>query len=287
MRNAFLLLAVLLACSARAQFQLGVFGGSSDYNGDLLDKPYRFPHFAFGLTAGYGFSSHFTVRAALTSGKIEGSDRAETMRGFAKRNLSFQSELREFSLVGEYQLFDFENRRWSPFAFTGIAVYHYDPYTFDQNQQKYFLKPLSTEGQGLPQYPNRKPYALTRPAISIGGGLKFALGDRIQLAAQLGLRITNNDYLDDVSTSYVDENDLLAARGPKAVELSYRADELPGGSQAYPKKGAFRGRSGKLIYTDFYYFSGLHLTFNLGGDGGAVFGSGVRRKGYGCPASPL
>lgn len=284
MRKLILFFAVLFTGTVHAQVQLGIFTGLSDYNGDLLDKPYRLNNFAFGLTGGYQFSSRFTIRAGATFGKIEGSDKVENVRGFAQRNLSSESKLSEFSIIGEYNFFNIENTRWSPFAFTGIAVYHYNPYTFDDNKQKVFLKPLSTEGQGLPQYPDRNFYALTKPAIPVGGGIKYAISDRVQVAGLIGLRITNNDYLDDVSTTYVDESDLLAARGPRAVELAYRTDELPGGSQAYPGKGTHRGQGGKLIYTDFYYFSGLHLTISLGGDGsGSYSGGGARKKGYGCP----
>src|SRR5215217_3220813 len=281
MRKTFFLIAVLLTCTAHAQLQLGLFAGLSDYTGDLLDKPYRFTHGAFGFSAGYQFSDRFTARTGAVFGKIEGNDKVSYLRGFSKRNLSFQSALSEFNIIGEYNLFNIENTRWTPFAFTGLAVYHYNPFTFDQNNQKVYLKPLSTEGQGLAQYPDRKPYSLTKLAIPVGGGLKYAISDRVQVAAQIGLRITNNDYLDDVGATYVDQDDLLAARGPKAVELSYRTDELPGGSQAYPDKGAHRGRHGKLIYTDFYYFSGLHFTFNLGnGDGGSYGGGRYNKKGY-------
>ena len=292
MRKLVFFLAVLFTHSAHSQFQLGAFVGLSDYNGDLLDKPYRYSKGCFGLTAGYQFSERFTVRAGINQGKIKGKDEVSLQRGFYQRNLNFQSSLSEFSITGEYNLFNLENIRWTPFAFTGIAVYHYNPYTFDENNVKYYLKPLSTEGQGLEQYPERKPYSLTRLALPIGGGLKYWVNDRMQVAAQIGLRITNNDYLDDVSTTYVDQNDLLAARGPTAVNLSYRADELPGGNATYPQNGTFRGRYGKIIYTDFYYFSGLSIIFNVGGSGGASDrGSsnqgGIATKGragaYRCP----
>jgi hypothetical protein len=275
----FLFFAVVFTYTAHSQFQISVFAGLSDYNGDLLDKPYRYSQGCFGLAGGYQFSDRFTVRTAITRGKIKGKDEVSQLRGFFQRNLNFQSSLSELSLVGVYNLFNLESIRWTPFAFTGIAVYHYNPYTFDQNDEKFYLKPLSTEGQGLDQYPERKPYSLTRLALPIGGGLKYAVNDRIQVAAQIGLRITNNDYLDDVSKTYVDQNDLFAARGPKAVELSYRSDELPGGSLTYPQRGTNRGRSGKIIYTDFYYFSGFSIIFSVGSNGNA------NRRGSSNPGS--
>ena len=45
-------------------------------------------------------------------------------------------------------------------------------------------------------------------------------------AMNTALRIQFTDYLDDVSTTYVDQAVLAAARGPKAVEMAYRGGEL-------------------------------------------------------------
>ena len=40
----------------------------------------------------------------------------------------------------------------------------------------------------------------------------------------VGFRKTFTDYLDDVSTFYVDQTILQNAKGPKAVEMAYRAE---------------------------------------------------------------
>jgi hypothetical protein len=61
----------------------------------------------------------------------------------------------------------------------------------------------------------------------------------------------------------VDPNLLLANRGAKAVELSYRGDEVKGGSQTYPPVGQQRGSPN---YKDWYYFTGLTLSYRLGND---------------------
>ncbi len=280
MRIIFFLLILSSTYSSQAQFQIGLFGGLSNYTGDLLDKPYGLANAAVGFTAGYRISDRITLRAGATLGKIEGADSVSGRKGFAKRNLSFQSSLKEFSVIGEYNLFNIDDTRWTPFAFAGVAVFHFDPYTYDANKMKVYLKPLSTGGQGLEKYPEKKPYALTQLSVPAGGGIKFAISERINLAAQIGLRLTFTDYLDDVGSTYINEADLLAARGPKAVELSYRGDEIPGGNQNYPSKGAHRGKSGALIYNDFYYISGIHVIYNLGASGSSFTG---KRKDYGCP----
>ena len=68
-------------------------------------------------------------------------------------------------------------------------------------------------------------------------------------------RKTFTDYLDDVSSIYVDQNILLQARGPKAVEMAYRGDELAGG-QPYPNHGEQRGTPSEM---DWYYFFGINF----------------------------
>jgi len=167
----------------------------------------------------------------------------------------------------------------------GLAVYHFDPYAFNGSTEKIYLKPLSTEGQGLPGYADRGPYSLTQAAIPLGAGVKFAVTDNLHLGLELGLRKLFTDYLDDVSTNYADPNDLLAGRGQLAVDMSYRGDDV--GNPAYPEKGAQRGSAKRK---DTYYFTGLHLTYRLGSNSGGrgLFGGGGRKgnkNGIGCPVN--
>jgi len=119
----------------------------------------------------------------------------------------------------------------------------------------------------------------------MGGGLKYAISDRIRIGLEIGLRKLFNDYLDDVSKFYPDPNDLLAGRGQLSVDMSYRGDELPDGDPAFPPKSIQRGNE-KL--KDWYYFTGLHLTFRLGNTNGVgTHMAKWSKKKYGCPAVPL
>ncbi len=278
MRKISLLLAGCFAgLVSMAQFQAGVFGGLSNYQGDLTDKLYKNSKAVFGLTAGYQFTNRISVRAGISFAKIAGADSLTKQDDLRQRNLSFQSGIQEFSLVGEFNSFDMTIKRWSPYVFAGLAIFRHNPNTYDQNGNKVFLQPLSTEGQGLPGYTPNKPYALTQLAIPFGGGIKYNVSDRIRLALEVGLRKTFTDYLDDVSGNYADPNDLLTYKGQQAYDLSYRGDELPGGDPAYPVKGDTRGGS---KYKDYYYFSGLHINYIFGENG---TGRGAGKKGYGCP----
>ncbi|MDB5196281.1 MAG: hypothetical protein JWP88_652 [Flaviaesturariibacter sp.] len=280
MRQALLAVFLFVSLYTSAQFSIGIFGGTSNYQGDLVGRAFvgRFTKAAIGPTISYAISERFSLRGGATWARISGDDRYNTKTYLQARNLNFESKLKELSLVGVYTFFNREDLRWSPYVFGGLALFHFNPYTHDSVGAIVNLKPLSTEGQGLTAYPDRKPYKLTQWAIPFGGGIKYALSDRFDIALEAGIRKTFTDYLDDVSKNYVDQADLLAERGQQAVDYAYRGDEVPGGNSNYPAKGAQRGASkGK----DTYYFTGLHLTFHLGSGG---TGGGKRTRNMGCPS---
>ena len=286
MKNLRLIIAFLFTTSSvlAQRVHLGVFGGLSAYNGDLTDKifPRKVTNGAIGITVNYEIADQFMLRGGFTYSIVGGADRFSNDSELIKRNLAFETRIHEFSLVGEYYLFNLNERKYSPYAFAGLAVFHFDPYAFDANHSKVFLKPLSTEGEELTGYPDRKSYGLTQLAIPFGGGIKFVITDNIRIGIELGMRKLFTDYLDDVSKNYIDPNDLLAAKGQLAVDMSYRGDEIAGGDPNYPGKIVQRGNPKSK---DFYYFTGIHLTFRLGsGDGG---GGGGRKSRYGCPMNPM
>ena len=266
---------------------MGAFIGGSNYLGDLNDKLFKKTKPAIGLSLNYEVSDRFLVRSGFTFGKLEGGDQFSGSEFLKQnRNLRFKSSLTEFSLIGELTVFNLYNIRWSPYAFAGIAVFYFNPYVQDSGT-KTFLQPLSTEGQGLPSN-NQSPYKLTQFAIPFGGGVKFNLDDNIRLGLEVGLRRLFTDYLDDVSGFYADETELFNAKGPTAVRLSYRGDEVPGEASGYPDNGyAAKGAErGNPKTKDWYYFTGLHLTFRLGGGYGKTSASGSGKK-YGCPTVPM
>ena len=288
------LLAGLLCVGSVAFSQnihVGIFGGLAAYQGDLTDKviPKKVTNGAIGVTVNYELTPQIMLRGGFTYSIIGGADRFAHDDSMLARNLAFETHLTEFSAIGEYYFFNLDEQKFSPYVFGGLAVFHFNPYAYNGTTNKIFLKPLSTEGEGLSAYPDRKPYALTQLALPFGAGVKYAFNDRVRLGLELGIRKLFTDYLDDVSSRYVDAADLLADRGQLAVDMSYRGDELPGGNPNYPAKGAQRGG---VKHKDSYYFLGLHLTYRLGsGDNSnrsGVFGGGNflggKKKGYGCPS---
>jgi len=258
----FSLLWALFADAQRVH--IGLFGGPAAYTGDLASKvfPRKVTNGAIGLSFNYELSGQLMLRAGLTYSIVGAADRYSEEPSLVSRNLSFETAIFEWSVLGEYNLFNLDQRKFTPYAFAGIALFKFNPYAYDKSGQKVYLQPLSTEGQGLSAYPDRKPYHLLQPAIPFGGGVKFAINDRWRIGMEFGLRKLFTEYLDDVSTNYIDRDDLLLAKGQLAVDMSYRGDELPGGRIQYPASGDKRGNPKSK---DYYYFAGLHLTNRIGG----------------------
>jgi hypothetical protein len=246
---------------SQTRLHADLFTGFANYYGDLQNKPITLDQSSLAVGAGlkYDWDDHLSFKSGFMYGRI-GADDKRNKPSLQSRNLNFQSKVFEWNVLAEYTLFDLQTKQFSPYAFGGLAIFHFNPYTYDSLGNKFFLKPLSTEGEGLAAYPDRKPYHLTQFAIPFGLGVKFRVTNDVVLAYEFGLRKTFTDYLDDVSKTYVDETTLLNAKGPKAVELAYRGGELKNGDPNYPADGSIRGGS---KYKDWYYFSGVRLTIAL------------------------
>ncbi len=231
--------------------------GTSNYEGDLQSGFFRFSQTGFAIGGGiaYQLSDRFYIRGGATFAHVSADDKKNPKVYF--RNLNFKSSIQEFHIAGEYYLFTLEDTRILPYVFGGLAVYHFNPYTKDTLGTTFYLQPLSTEGQGF--ISGRTPYSLTQFALPFGGGIKYALTDNLRIGIEAGLRKLFTDYLDDVSTNYVDPNLLLTNRGPKALELAFRGAEIDK-TFAYPVDNTKRGEPKNK---DWYYFTGITLTLRL------------------------
>lgn len=236
-------------------------GGFTGYQGDLQGKRFTLDqtHFGFGLGVKYDITGHWSVRSEFNHGRVEAHDKYNEPK-LRERNLSFQSKINELNVLVEYSLFDLSSSKFTPYVFAGVGFYHFNPYAYDTLGNKVYLRPLSTEGQGLPQYTDRKEYRLTQFSIPFGGGIRYKVADNISLGYELGLRKLFTDYLDDVSFRYVDQSILAEAKGAKAVEMAFRSGELKNSVAVYPEDGTMRGGS---EFKDWYYFHGITLTFGI------------------------
>lgn len=282
MKKLLVLLAALPMYAAAQNLYVSGRLGFANYQGDLKARSISLSQGKLlgSLGARYDFSEHISARAYFTLTGLQADDSRGT-EVMKERNLSFKTKIFDFELTGQYNLFSFNERWWSPYVFAGIGFFHFKPYTQDQNGAKVFLQPLSTEGQGF--MPGVKEYKLMQLNIPFGLGAEYSLNEDMRVGLELGYRKTFTDYIDDVSTNYVDEAALLAARGPLAVELAWRGDEK--GGNPYPPAGSIRGNPD---LKDGYYYVAVTYSMRLVLDKYreiAGLPSSKRQKRSGCPAN--
>lgn len=218
MFRTFLLLTVLIASSLfvsaqpEAVIQEGEFGfglGAGHYFGDLNTRAkMNRPKIAATAFFRKNFGNYIAVRVGASYAQLGYSDVYNDHNEYMKtRNLSFNSNVWELAVQGDFNFFRFmpgePGYNFTPYVTFGIGVFNYDPYAMLQGQ-KYFLRPLNTEGQGSTLYPDRKPYGSMAFSIPFGAGIKYCINDRINIGFEIVHRVTGTDYLDDVSKTYVD-----------------------------------------------------------------------------------
>ncbi|MCW3090899.1 MAG: hypothetical protein JWP81_1968 [Ferruginibacter sp.] len=282
MKKLFLSTCILFVFTfAHAQnLHITLFGGISNYQGDLQPKRFTFRQSNAAAGAGllYEITPKLYARANVTFGRLKGDDKISGL--YLNRNLSFSSPITDVHLGLEYDLLNLYDRSFTPFVFAGISAFHFNPSTLDSTGAKVFLQPLGTEGQGF--FAGRTKYNLTQLSLPFGGGFKFALSENIRVRVEMGLRKTFTDYLDDVSSTYADPVLLLQNNGQQALDLAFRGDELKGSGTPYPAVNSMRGNAGSK---DWYYFAGVGVSFRLAPrfDNGGRGGAGKSKTG--CPVS--
>ena len=250
--------------STPSDFSYALGGGAMYYNGDLSDDSYIPP---LEVIRGFGSADvsillidRIDLSLRYMHGNVEGDDALSEDRTRQARNQSFYSKIDEVSLLLRARLFSVRKQRViNPYAMFGLGYFWFNPKA-DLDGKSYELQPLGTEGQGSPQYPDRKQYSSMALSIPFGAGIKYSLNERMNVSIELLHRYTNTDYMDDVSKTY-----------PGASVFPPNADNSP--SQAFllsdrsyetgePIGIAGRQR-GNSQQKDQFITAMIHLTFNL------------------------
>jgi len=289
---------LLLSNNSEAQFnrkkgrpiEVGITAGASNYMGDLT------PSIALnetrpmgGIICRFNYSDFLTLRGNALFGQISGSDKnyADVADRY-KRNLSFKSNILEFSGTVEYNLSGFtETQRFnpaSPYLFAGVGVYKFNPMAYfeympdvhvaseygDLTQfdgQWIELQRLSTEGQETTKYNERRRYSLTQISIPLGIGYKKQFYDVWAWGIEFGARKTFTDYLDDVSMTYVDPQITGGSNTGLSAALADRTPELrdPSLTNDYGSEERLGAARGNQTTNDWYLFLNFTLTRKITG----------------------
>lgn len=196
------------APSYRSNVHQGEFGGGvglAHYFGDLNNRAaLNRPKFSAGLFFIKQFNDYIGIKLAGNYAFLGYSDAYSKNETQRLRNLSFNTNLWEASLSGYFNFFRFipgtEGYNYTPYASLGVGVFSYDPYAY-LNGEKYFLRPLGTEGQGS-SATSKSQYSSMGISFPLSVGLKYAINQDLNVYAEVGYRFTNTDYLDDVSTNF-------------------------------------------------------------------------------------
>jgi len=256
-----LLVCFCISASYAQKLEYGINGFGTTYFGELNNTTTFANNIRYGggVHARRHLSPWWSLRGDVNWARVAGSDNLPgTITN--PRNLSFRSNIIEFTGVLEYRFREIGHRRndykMTPYLFGGINLFRFNPQAEYRNEW-YDLKPLSTEGQGLLEYPESTPYALTQLGIPFGAGLRWALNRYWRFSLEAGYRFIYTDHLDDVSGLYINSDILRANRGPLAAILADRRGEL-GTAFAPAQPGTFRGAPRER---DSFMYFGFSLSY--------------------------
>jgi hypothetical protein len=245
------------------QAEFGIGAGAAHYFGDLNPTAaVNRPKANAGVFFRKQFNNYMSVRLSGEYALLGYSDQYSNNAVQQRRNLSFNSHVWEAAVSFDFNFFTFqtgfEDFRFTPYVGVGVGAFSYDPYAFLDNQ-KYFLRPLGTEGQGSSAYPTFKTYAPIAVSVPLTLGVKYALSEQFNVFAELMYRFTNTDYLDDVSGVYApDAFPTLPDGSPSpAFLLQDRSYET---GNPIGIKGRQRGNT---LQTDVFAGLKLGISFNL------------------------
>lgn len=209
-------------------FEAGITMGPSNFLGDLggnagrgatfvKDNNFQMTKLTLGAYLSYQPSEWLGARLSLNLGTLQGDDAIIKGKGGLEearkiRNSNFRSKFKEVLLMAEvyptvfleYEPSDLYHKI-RPYGLIGVGAFHFNPEGTDPASGQWVaLQPLRTEGQGFTEYPDRKEYKLTQLNIPMGIGVKYFLSDNVNVGFEILHRKTFTDYIDDVSSNYID-----------------------------------------------------------------------------------
>jgi hypothetical protein len=294
--------------NAQLRYEIGLNVGPMNFLGDLggtrgrgqtflKDNNYQMYRMMKGITFNLIPNEVITFRVAVNVGTLEGADSIIQGKGGLEearraRNQHFKSPLFEaFAATEIYPTALLEEdptdvvHKLRPYGLIGVGVFKFNPqaqYTApDGSTQWVDLRPLRTEGQGMEKYPQRKEYDLTQINIPYGIGVKYFISERFNLSLEIVNRKTFTDYVDDVSTTYISDQDFYDYFGAGqtadvARQVANMSTLLTGGLN---RPGYAAGdKRGTATNNDAYYATTFKLGMRLGRDGGSNYRNQTR-----CP----
>lgn len=236
-------------------FELGAWGGISNYFGDLnTNWRVNRVHLSGGLGARYNFNDRLSARLGFTYGKISAFDSDSKNEFELRRNLSFESILIDGTAQFEFNFMPYVHGHrdffYTPYMFAGVSMFYFNPRA-ELDGQWYNLPEQGTEGQF-----RGEEYNTTQGALAYGFGFKMDLSYRWSMNIELSGRKLFTDYIDDVSGVYADVRDIRSQRGEIAAALADRSFEPKIGEPGRQRGNGKKNDLYALLNVGFMYYFG-------------------------------
>lgn len=253
---------------------LGDLGGA-DQIGTHLMKDLEISMTRPVVAGGYRYKLSPTMAVKGFGGwaRLAGNDLLTAEPARNNRNLSFRTNIITASAQFEYSVIEEKvksrySRRSKKFPlniyfFGGFGFFYFNPEAQYYDGKWYKLKPLHTEGQGLPGS-EAKDYSLVQFCVPMGIGLKYPINRKWSIGLEYSITKTFTDYIDDVSTVYYDNDAIRAAYGDVAA---YFADPSTTPTREAPIKGGTNPgeKRGETTYNDAFMFAWLNISYKITG----------------------
>jgi len=218
---------ILINKSNGQDIELGMFGGTSYYNGELNPgKQFYFCRPAFGGLLRWNFDTRWSMKFNIYRGELAGDDAVSKVNEF--RNLRFESSIVELSTVLEFNFLDY---------FTGSSKNYFTPFLFVG--PGFFSSTLQRDG--LTTSSTSRGFAGV-----FGFGFKYSVNSKLGLGLEWGMRKTFTDYIDNIGGYYP----LSGTDNPNYIDPS-------------PTKHVPGMQSGDPANNDWYSFAGITLTYRF------------------------
>ncbi len=251
--------------------ELGVNLGFSSFLGDLggsntIGRPFfwdidpEVTRPAIGLVFRQEIIPRTAFRFNVYASMLHGDDALSDNEFRHYRNLSFRSPVVEASGYIEFSLNRFsgiKKKKWTPYIYGGVGAFYFNPQgQFDGEWVN--LQELGTEGQGLPEYPDREKYSKIAVCFPVGGGFRVLTFNNWVLGFEMAARFTTTDYIDDVSAYYPNPDYYFLHYDLETAIMAATLSNQSDGTR--PDLIEIEGGRGDPTNNDSYIFGGL-VTF--------------------------